>query len=65
MDPYKKASEAFGVTGIPRLFVVLPYGEITASMTGVDFRGSEEAVHERTDAFKRELAQELARAMRK
>ena len=65
LDPYKKASEAFGVTGIPRIFVVSPHGEISASMTGMNFRGKEDVVQKRIEAFKRELAQELARAMRR
>ena len=34
LDPYRKAAEKFGVTGIPRTLVISPEGTITADITG-------------------------------
>lgn len=35
LDPYKKASNQFGVNGIPRTFVISPEGFIVSDITGV------------------------------
>lgn len=34
LDPYRKAAEKFGVSRIPRTFVISPEGRITADITG-------------------------------
>lgn len=34
LDPYRKAAGRFGVSGIPRIFVISPQGTITADITG-------------------------------
>jgi len=34
LDPYRKACEKFGVTGIPRTFVISPQGRIAAEVAG-------------------------------
>lgn len=34
LDPYGKTAEKFGVTGIPRTFVISPQGRITADIAG-------------------------------
>lgn len=36
LDPYKKTSERYGVTSLPSLFVIDPFGKICYSSTGYD-----------------------------
>lgn len=64
LDPYRRASDAFGITSYPHIEIVSPRGERIAAMKGIDFRGERDIVNERVAEFQRTLVSKLASAMR-